>query len=479
MSALTSLAPAPAARPSVLDAAEIRAFVAGRLAAHAGRPATLMLSLPAPAVEPETLLRLIPGRYGFLWHPPAGTAFAGCGASHRIDLAGSARFDRLRRAAGGLFARLESVVHPAASPVPPRLFGGLAFAVGAAGDEPWRSFGDGCFTLPRLRYASDGRRATLSLTVRGEDELDRPGRRRWLELLDRAVAGLTAAAGGGIAAGDEPPGDVAAVARAVHPPPLRRWNEQVEAIRAAIADGRCEKIVAAHRSVVELARPVAPATVLRRLENGAQAATRFAFCRPDGTFLGATPERLILRRGRRIATEALAGSIASGNAHAAQLLASAKDRCEHQLVVEQIVRRLEPLCAALEVPPEPRIRALRDVLHLHTPITASLASPRHVLELVELLHPTPAVGGVPTDAALRWIARCEDVGRGWYAGPIGWFDARGDGDFAVALRTCLLRRDRAYLYAGAGIVADSDPALEYEETALKMRSLLAALGAGA
>ncbi len=228
---------------------------------------------------------------------------------------------------------------------------------------------------------------------------------------------------------------------------------------------------------MDLAAPPEATAVLRRLARARHGATRFAFRGRGTTFLGATPERLVRRRGRRVDTEALAGSIARGSANAARLLASAKERHEHQLVVDDIVRRLRPLCGGLRLPAVPHVRALRDVQHLATPIAGVLGRRRHVLELVEALHPTPAVGGVPTTAALDWIREHESEPRGWYAAPVGWLDAAGDGEFAVALRSCLLSGHRAHLYAGAGIVADSDPRREYTETELKTRTLLTALAA--
>jgi isochorismate synthase EntC len=145
-------------------------------------------------------------------------------------------------------------------------------------------------------------------------------------------------------------------------------------------------------------------------------------------------------------------------------------------VVEAIREALAPLCSSLEVPTEPRIRRLRHVLHLQTSITGRLDSDVHVLDLVEALHPTPAVGGVPTIEALRCIAELESQPRGWYAGPVGWFDQTGDGEFAVAIRSGLVRGRHAFVYAGAGIVRDSDSTKEYEETGLKQRALLDALG---
>ena len=222
-----------------------------------------------------------------------------------------------------------------------------------------------------------------------------------------------------------------------------------------------------------LGGPAEDAALLRRLSQGLKASIRFAF-RGDGrTFLGATPERLVRKQGREVETEAQAGSLDS-RAAAAALLASEKDLREHQLVVDDIVSRLGPWCARLEASPRPTVRELRDVLHLLTPIAGTLAAPHHVLELVRELHPTPAVGGVPTAAAVEWITRHE-APRGWYAGPVGYFDRDGDGDFAVALRCCLLHGEEALLFAGAGIVADSDPELELRETELKRQTLLAAL----
>jgi len=335
----------------------------------------------------------------------------------------------LRRRADELWRRVVTAAAPGCDAPRPRLFGGFAFDVGAASREPWNELGDGCFTLPRILYARNGGAASLSLAAGGR-ELTRPADRD--RLLDELEAAALALAFDAVAPGELP-------AIETIEPSDAGWTAEIEAIRAAIATGRFEKIVAARPSRVEFAAPLDTVDVLLRLERGLRASTRFAFCRERSAFLGATPERLIARRGLEIETEALAGSIAAGNEHAVRLLESGKDQREHQLVVDAIVRQLEPLCARFEAAPAPRVRELREVLHLHTPIHGTLASPRHVLELVERLHPTPAVGGVPTAAAMRWIAEHEPDERGWYAAPVGWFDAAGDGEFAVALRSCVLR----------------------------------------
>ncbi len=177
-----------------------------------------------------------------------------------------------------------------------------------------------------------------------------------------------------------------------------------------------------------------------------------------------------------MSTQALAGSIAADLENAGEtLLSSSKDRQEQEMVVRAIASALEPLCQTLDVAETPTPRTLRHVMHLCTPIEGTLAARKHALDLVKALHPTPAVGGTPRERALQWIAECED-NRGWYAAPVGWFDAEGDGHFAVAIRSALFTGSDALVYAGAGIVADSDPALEYQETGLKQRAILDALG---
>jgi isochorismate synthase len=193
-------------------------------------------------------------------------------------------------------------------------------------------------------------------------------------------------------------------------------------------------------------------------------------------FIAATPELLVQKSGARVRAQALAGSVPAGDAACSQLLASAKDAGEHALVVAAIRSRLAPFCSKLEVGNEPRAREYGDIVHLETPIKGDLLKDQHVLDLVRELHPTPAVGGVPTPAALRWIRENEAVSRGWYASPVGWFDQQGDGEFVTAIRSALLVGNSVRLYAGAGIMADSDPESEFQETETKLLPMMAALG---
>jgi menaquinone-specific isochorismate synthase len=256
------------------------------------------------------------------------------------------------------------------------------------------------------------------------------------------------------------------------------WQRLVEAIQGEIGRGGFQKIVAARRAVCQLEQAPAPEVVLARLGDIAHTCTRFALRHPGKLFLGATPEWLVRQHGRSVQTEAMAGSRRSAEPNAeSQLLSSRKDLGEHALVVEEIVGALGPVATHLLVPSQPSVRRLRDILHLYTPIAATLTSDTHVIDLVERLHPTPAVGGTPHQAAQRWIAEHEPDERGWYASPVGWVNAAGDGQFVVALRSALLVDRLAHVFAGAGIVAESDAELEFEETELKLKAMLHALGA--
>src|SRR6266568_5621305 len=203
-------------------------------------------------------------------------------------------------------------------------------------------------------------------------------------------------------------------------------------------------------------------------------------CGADG-FVGASPELLVSRRGRAVRSHPLAGTVQrSGNPESDErltnaMLASSKQRHEHRLVVEEVVAALRPCCDELVVPDGPSIVALRNVSHLGTPLTGHLTDPPPTsLDLVARLHPTPAVAGSPTNAAVDYLHRVEGFDRGRYAGPVGWMDARGDGEWAVGLRSADVDGDRASMYAGVGVVAGSRPATELEETQLKLQALLAA-----
>jgi salicylate biosynthesis isochorismate synthase/menaquinone-specific isochorismate synthase len=207
----------------------------------------------------------------------------------------------------------------------------------------------------------------------------------------------------------------------------------------------------------------------------------FAVGRGDATFIAASPELLVRREGQRASTVALAGSIRRSadpavDAHLGeQLLLSDKDREENAIVARRIARELRPLSVWVTAAPEPALVRVMNIQHLARPIRAQLTAPIDAVELAGLLHPTPAVGAEPHEPGERLIPALEGLDRGWYAGPVGWTDASGDGEFCVALRCALLRGRSASCYAGSGIVRDSDPAEELHETEVKFEALLPVL----
>ncbi len=264
--------------------------------------------------------------------------------------------------------------------------------------------------------------------------------------------------------------------RSARPP--GEFERIVAAATERIGAGEMSKVVLAREVVVEAASAHDPAAVFGALRE--QFPSCFCFCRgtPEGAFLGASPELLVRRSGAGASTVALAGSTRRSSDPAVddhlgeQLLRSEKDRREQRIVTERIVRALRPHSVWVEAAPEPELVKVANIQHLATPVLAQLAEPHSAVELAGLLHPTPAVGGEPRDAAAAAIAELERMDRGWYAGPVGWMDATEDGEFCVALRSALLRDREAHLYAGVGVVAGSDPAAELAETEVKLGALL-------
>lgn len=448
------------------------------LAAPFARAEIRLITVSAPVTDPRRLLALETDGTAIYWSPADGPTLAGVGAVAVVRGAGPRRATEVDRAARELWPRIRSVAAGDVAPVAPRLFGGLAFLPERPA-APWADFGEATFVLPRVLYEVDGDAGRLAVAVTEAQWRD-DGPDAVARLIASTLAALEAdASGRQYPSGDdyEEAGARRRARPAADPGARAEWVRIVESIQRRIDTGRAEKIVAARVHELRLRGPVDLGEALGRLGTGA-AEARFAFRFGRAAFLGATPERLVARHGLEVRTEAVAGSIeADGTDRAAELRSSLKDDAEHGFVVRAIAGALAPLCDRLDYPAEPDVKRLRHVLHLRTPFDGTLARPVPVLDLVARLHPTPAVGGTPTAEALDWIAREEPGCRGWYGAPVGWFDSAGDGDFVVALRSALVDGDRALLYAGAGIVRDSDVDAELAETDVKLRTMLDALGA--
>ncbi len=264
------------------------------------------------------------------------------------------------------------------------------------------------------------------------------------------------------------------------PTPALYAGAVAEAARRVRA-GELRKVVLA-RTIEVGGRAFDPRRLAHRLRAVDPHAYTFIAPAGDGLLVGASPELLVARHGSEVRANPLAGSAprsgdpVTDRGNADRLIASAKDREEHAVVVEAVASTLEPLCSTLVWDPEPVLQETPNVWHLSTRFRGHLREPAPTaLELAVALHPTPAVGGAPAEAALAALAQLEGFDRGCYAGPVGWVDAAGNGEWAIALRCALLHGERATLYAGAGIVGASDPDAEVDETDRKFRAFLDAL----
>jgi salicylate biosynthesis isochorismate synthase/menaquinone-specific isochorismate synthase len=260
------------------------------------------------------------------------------------------------------------------------------------------------------------------------------------------------------------------------------WTAAVESAAARLRAGDAAKVVLAREVLARGDGVVSAAMVARSLRAAYPSCFIYLITGADGTaFAGASPELLVRRSADRAFSQPMAGSVARGATDAEderlarQLEDSAKDALEHRVVSEFVVDALRPFARSVAARP-PEVVRFTNIQHLATSVTAELSQPpADAMQLAAALHPTPAVGGWPREAANVLIDELEGMERGWYAGAVGWIDGRGDGEFAVALRCGLLWEDGARLYAGVGVMPDSDPARELEETELKFKALLTAL----
>ena len=347
--------------------------------------------------------------------------------------------------------------------------GGFAFDGQGASAGHWSSFPPALLTLPELSLRRSDGETLLTLCV-----LAGPGVEP-VTLAERLRARLASLRPDALPLVDPHPTAGARIRSAGAP-----GEFEAAVVRAVerIRDGVAEKVVLAREVTVEASAAYDVGALYGALRELFPSCFCFCCGSPEAAFLGASPELLVRRSGASAATVALAGSTRRSADPAVddhlgeQLLRSAKNRAEHAIVVRRIERSLRRQAVWVEAAREPGLVRVANIQHLATPIHAQLADPLSVVELAGLLHPTPAVGGEPRKAALAAIAELEDLDRGWYAGPVGWMDAAEDGEFCVALRSALVRDRTAHLFAGAGIVADSEPAAELAETELKLGALL-------
>ncbi len=426
--------------------------------------ATTRLRAHSRPVEGEIDLVAVAGETGQLW-VRGGQGFAGRGVALTIEVAPGDP----AAAAEAVRLALESIETDPDEPGPgPVALGGLPFDPRLAGQ----------LVVPHTLVGrdADGRAWVTSIEAATSD----------------AGGGGTAATTGPVAAEDLAVDDLAspgAGARGHGSPQATRfevttprraedWCAAVAAARDELRSGVARKVVLAREIVIEADRPLSRQAVLEQLRRAYPAAMLFA---ADG-FVGASPELLVERIGQTVRSHPMAGTAPrSGNptadaALAAGLLESTKDQIEHRFTIDMVHDTLLPWCSYLDEEAAPSIVAMANVQHLATLVEGQLSSPpASVIELMRALHPTPAVNGSPRDVALDLIERYEALDRARYGGPVGWVDAAGNGSWTVGIRSAELDGPRARLFAGVGVVADSDPDAELAETRAKFEAMLNAI----
>lgn len=469
-----------------------------------------------PAQEPLELFdrARVLGGVRLFWSDPLGQdgegpiTLVGAGAVGHLRGQGAARFQAIRQGWEGLAGRT-LVDGQGVRGTGPLLMGGFAFdpaerleatpagtglqpgllltqdgpgGTDSPGSERWHGFPDGLLTVPEVLVTSHGGRSWLSLNA-----LVRPGHSAEALAGSLAVRAATLLSGEAWEQGtgpvDRAPGQEGAPGEPLAADPVdpEPWMKAVASAARAVREGRLRKVVLARPLRVRRPGGFEIPRVLASLEAANPRATLFALELGEATFLGATPERLARVEGGWVESMALAGSAPRDeDPHQDQrlgreLLKSSKNREEHQVVVDAVREALASLTVELDVGHGPCLLRLPTVQHLLTPVRGRLAPGAGLLDVVERLHPTPAVGGWPRQEALGLVRELEGWDRGWYAGPVGWIDPMGNGAFAVAIRSGLLRGNEVHLFAGCGIVGASEPRAEYEEWQLKLRSLLNAL----
>jgi menaquinone-specific isochorismate synthase len=418
-----------------------------------------------------------------LWLAPADRfALVGIGSAWTARPTGPGRFREAAEAWTSLTrTALVSGDAPSQRGTGPLLLGGFAFAPESTRDgTAWTAFGAAALVLPRLLLTVSGSSAwlTASVIVEPAEAGHDP------DTAARVVAGVEAewAALDRTTSTAVPLTPATGTLQATSVVPQAAWQAAVIRLAGAVGRGRVDKVVLARQVEVSADAPIDVPAVLRRLEASAPESTIFAIGHGQRTFLGATPERLVRTDGHDFRTVAMAGSVRRGSDDdedarlAGELVASEKEREEHRVVVDMLRETLEPLATRLEVEPAARVIRLRHIQHLVTLVSGRLREQAGILDLVERLHPTPAVGGAPRELALALLEDEERLDRGWYAGPVGWLDRRGDGEFVVAIRSGVVNGASASLFTGCGIVADSEPAREWDESEVKLRALASALG---
>jgi menaquinone-specific isochorismate synthase len=412
------------------------------------------IALPHPNVDPLRWLQQQSADVRIYW----------AGRNDGLEVAGVGYADTVSKEApidyNAVLQRLRSSI--GSGPGDLRYFGGIRFDRYHDVAKEWAPYSAYRFWLPRFELQREGDTTRLICNLAFPEDTDRIS-----QVLDELSALNTEA--------ESIPDQTLELPLSREDLPDREhWDSSIDWSLDAFAQQRLEKIVLARKTILSFPAGLDPVALLDRVKAITSDCYHFLFQPQRGTaFIGATPERLLSRSGRYIATEAVAGTRPRGENAVSdadlidQLLRSEKDRREHAYVRQSVAAALAPLCTSFQQDEEVSVMRLSRRLHLFASMWGVLSDKVSDADLMRALHPTPAVGGVPTKIAMEAIAHHEPFDRGWYAGPVGWIGANAS-EFAVGIRSALVERNRISLYAGAGIVEGSTAQGEWDEIEQKI-----------
>lgn len=437
------------------------------------------ITLPIAGIDPLAALELHPDYdEKFYWdHPEHSISISAAGKVRELKSTGFNRFKDISEQTLSLKEEIQAYTAIEHSMAGPLFLGGYSFTDHNVG-KVWNKFGAGRFVLPEWMLIENGSLHLLTVIIEKEG---REAHDIYQEIIARITDFLNIA--GNLESTTQEETSLHNILCTLETScDKERWIQNVKKAKELISKKKFEKIVLARSVTYTSPKKILPTVVAHQLREKYPQCYNFLIQQDaDTSFVGATPERLASFKNGVFTTEGLAGSTSRGNSAiedavlAKSLLGSEKDQHEHQFVVRAIGQSLEPFSNKIDHPRQPEIKKLKNVQHLFTPISASIKKGVQIHELIRELHPTPAVGGFPKADAVPYIREIESIERGWYSGPVGWFNMNGFGEFTVAIRSALLHQNSATLYAGCGIVEDSEPENEWNETILKFTPLLDAL----
>ncbi|WP_249365520.1 isochorismate synthase [Cytobacillus citreus] len=353
----------------------------------------------------------------------------------------------------------------------PLMFGGFSFDPLKEKTKLWSKYSDSLFHIPTFMYSVIQGKAFLTTNIICTQHDDHT----LVEIINKEKNALFSS----IIDAKKQDGHQLVKEIEINP---AEWKETVSSVVKELKQGPLEKVVLARETRLIYDKQVEVENVLELLLKQQQDSFIFAFESNGDCFIGASPERLVKKTGNNLFTTCLAGSIARGKTKdedqmlGEELLNDPKNLIEHQYVVQMIKEAMEEVCEEVSLPKETNLLKMRDIQHLYTPVAGVAKEDTSLLLLVDRLHPTPALGGLPKQEAVEKIREVEELDRGFYGAPLGWVDYQDNGEFAVSIRSGLIQKDEASIFAGCGVVKDSNADSEYIETKIKFRPMLTALG---